>query len=89
MFYGAQKKLDQIRKLFSHTSIIVIRSDGDKLKMSKPCVQCLETIKKVGIKKIYYSTGQGDEIVMEYVKNIKSDKISQMTKFQCNAGHKI
>ena len=40
--------------------ILIIRYSSDnKLRMSKPCVNCLKQIKKNGIKKVYYSNDDG------------------------------
>ena len=52
--------------------LIVIRIGADgNLCLSKPCLSCLEKIRKYGIKKIYYSDANGD-IVNEKIDDIKT-----------------
>jgi deoxycytidylate deaminase len=52
-------------------SILIIRvSTNNRLKLSKPCSNCLKQIKNKNIKKIYYSTDEGT-IVMEEAKNME------------------
>jgi deoxycytidylate deaminase len=52
--------------------LIVIRIDnyGTKLKNSRPCNDCIIKLRKLGIRKVYYSDENG-EIVFEYVNNMK------------------
>ena len=52
--------------------IIVIRIDkfGVKLKNSRPCNNCILKLRKLGIRKVYYSNEKGD-IVFEYVNNME------------------
>ena len=49
---------------------------GQKIRNSAPCKSCLSLLKSVGIKKLYYSTGDGDEIVCENVRDMESDHVS-------------
>lgn len=52
--------------------IIVIRVNkcGTRLKNSRPCNDCIVKLRKLGIRKVYYSNETGD-IVYEYVNNMK------------------
>lgn len=57
--------------------ILVIRVDriGAKLKNSRPCNNCICKLKKIGIRKVFYSNEKGD-IVFEYVNNMEFLHIS-------------
>jgi hypothetical protein len=72
-----EKKNDKRRLLYktlSQISIIVIRvGPMDDLKMSKPCSKCAEIMKKLGIKKVYYSTGEKEIYKCEKIKNLVAD----------------
>ena len=46
---------------------------------SRPCHKCLQLLKTVGIRKVYYTTGIGDELVCEYVKDMVSIECSSST----------
>lgn len=51
-------------------TLIVIRVDGfGMLKESKPCTHCINKIKASGIKRVTYSTNEGN-IITEKIKNI-------------------
>ena len=58
----------------SKIDIYVVRlsKNGEYLANSKPCVECVKTMKKAGVDKIIYSNGNG-EIVSEKVDAIQSD----------------
>lgn len=57
-------------------SLLVIRYNYDgELRSSKPCVMCLKKIKEAGIKKVYYSTDEGD-IVCERSCTMETDHLS-------------
>jgi hypothetical protein len=47
--------------------------------MSRPCAKCIEILKIVGIRSVYYSTKTG-EIIRERVKNMTSNHLSQAQK---------
>jgi len=63
-------------------NLLIIRIDKDnRLKMAKPCFHCLKSIKQLNtIKKIYYSTGNGDEIVCEKVSQMSTTHISKANR---------
>ena len=52
--------------------IIVIRIDkmGTKLKNSRPCNNCIRKLRKLGIRKVFYSNENGN-IVSEYVNDME------------------
>lgn len=54
----------------------ISKADPYKLMYSKPCMKCIEQMKKLGIKKVYYSTGNEDEIKVENVKDLNSNHMS-------------
>ena len=86
---GIHAEYDAIRKLVPlkrqkrlvNINILVIRLSGkNKLQSSKPCANCIETMKilpeKKGyhIKNIYYSNEKGD-IVKSSLKNLETEKL--------------
>lgn len=59
--------------------ILVIRVSYSKeptIVNSKPCINCINYMKSLGIKKLYYSNDQG-EIIYEKIKEIYTEHISQ------------
>ncbi len=53
-----------------HLKLIVIRlSPGNNLLLSKPCINCTNSIKEFGIKKIYYMNEQS-ELVYERIQDL-------------------
>ena len=53
--------------------VVVIRTTRDgKLANSRPCRKCLEMMRNLGIKKVYYSSGNDEEIISENVKDMFS-----------------
>jgi hypothetical protein len=81
----SSSSFQKLKKKLSNITIIVIRlcpSNSNKLLNSKPCCQCIETMKCMGIKNICYSTGNNTEpIKIEKIKDIKSNHKSQMCKY--------
>ena len=74
VFYEANRRLGKNRHLgekkrkFRKRDIYVVRIRADgSLAMSRPCMDCLAALKRVGIRRIYYSTNQG-KICMELAK---------------------
>ena len=69
----------------SKLNLIVIRiNKNHELKNSRPCSNCLQFMKDVNINKVYYSTGNGSEIVCEKVRNMISHHVSfgnKMTEY--------
>lgn len=47
---------------------------------ARPCQNCLEMMKNLNVNKVYYSTGIGEEIICESVKNMISIQTSSVTK---------
>lgn len=71
VFYDVLKK----------SSIIVIRkknSNNNGLGNARPCCKCLNVMKKLGIKKIYYSNDDGS-IIKENVKSMMSILLTSST----------
>jgi cytidine deaminase len=60
------------KKNIKGMDIIVIRIDklGKRLQNSRPCNTCIIKLKKLGIRKVFYSTINGD-IVSEYIENME------------------
>jgi tRNA(Arg) A34 adenosine deaminase TadA len=60
--------------------ILVIRINKNlALKNSRPCNQCIDTLSKLGIRKVYYSNEDGN-IVWEFVEQMEKIHISSGTK---------
>ena len=58
--------------------VVRINKEGE-LCNARPCYKCLEMMKSVGIRKIYYSVSK-TEIICEAVKNMISIQASAVTK---------
>lgn len=63
--------------------IIVVRinNDASKLKNSRPCNNCIDILKKLGIRKVHYSNSNGD-IVMERVCEMNKIHVSSWNRNQ-------
>lgn len=68
-FYNVSKK--SLKGL----DVIVIRIKNNMLKNSRPCNNCIDKLRKVGIRKVYYSNEDGI-IVSEFVENMEKLHIS-------------
>lgn len=56
--------------------IMIIRIGGSNtLRNSRPCNSCIDTLKKKGIRKVYYSTDEG-HIMFEYIRDMSKIHIS-------------
>lgn len=66
---------------YGHNILIIRINTNKKLLNSKPCKQCVEILKKYGVKKIYYSD-ENQNIVMEKTNNIKTDFITSGQKYK-------
>ena len=74
---------DSERKKIKKYAIIVIRidkrdKDSVQLMNARPCQNCLNMMKSIGLKKVYYSDDKGD-IVCEQIKNMVSIHTSHVT----------
>jgi len=67
-----KRVLNAKRKNKTIRTIVVIRYDNGRLKYSRPCLQCLITMKKRGVKRVVYSTG--DDLAP-----LKLELVSEMT----------
>jgi deoxycytidylate deaminase len=71
VFYG-NKNTTHLCK----TIVVIKLSVNNTLGNSKPCVNCLNKLKKLNIKRIYYSDANGN-IVGEKIKDMISNTISR------------
>jgi hypothetical protein len=51
---------------------------------ARPCQNCLNMMKDLNINKVYYSTGNGNEIICESIKHMISIQTSSVTKYLLN-----
>lgn len=65
------KKLDLI--------VFRITSKGETAN-ARPCYNCLNMMKSIGIKKVFYSTDTNEEIISENVNNMISIQASSVTR---------
>lgn len=66
----------------------VVRINGnDELLDSKPCNECLNAMKYMGINRVYYSLSNGD-IIVEKVKNMESSFLSYCQETAIQHGQK-
>lgn len=77
-FYGGQEKA---RKVKNKLDIVVMRVNrlGDACN-ARPCHNCLQMMKAVGIRKVYYSISN-DEVVCEKVKDMVSIQTSSVARY--------
>ena len=88
LFYGGKplgiKNVPyNIKRKLNNIQLLVIRIAGpnkDNFASSKPCMHCINYMRSLGIKKIYYSTDTGD-IVFEKIINIYSEHVSMVRRF--------
>lgn len=60
--------------------LLVIRINKHSiLRNSRPCNQCIDKLRKIGIRKVYYSNENGD-IVCEFVEQMEKTHVSSGTK---------
>lgn len=81
-----KKMLKKLRKKLKNIDFLVIKkTETGVVGYSKPCCDCIRTMKYFNINKVYYSTGVKNkngiyEIKCERISNIKNTHQSQMTK---------
>lgn len=67
-----------IQRKLNNVQLLVVRIGGNSKKEfvnSKPCVHCINYMKQLGIKKIYYSDNFGN-IIYEKIQDIQTDHVS-------------
>lgn len=75
------RKIEKHKKKRKRYSILVIRlSKTGGLVNSRPCENCIQIMKTLGIEKIYYSDGEGN-IIVEKVKYMSPGYVSSGRKF--------
>lgn len=72
-------------KLLIKIDIIVIRFSNNTLKNSKPCFACINQMKKLGIRKVFYSNSD-NIIVCENVQDMENTHISSLNRFKIKSG---
>ena len=60
-----------MRRFLKKCDILVVKKNCGN---SRPCMKCLESMKKLGVRRVYYSYDR--EIKMEKVNEMKSDHLS-------------
>lgn len=61
--------------------IIVIRFKNNELKISRPCKSCIEKMRELGIRKVYYSDYDGN-IVYEYITDMEMYHMSSLQRMK-------
>ena len=69
----------KLQRKIAKTDILVFRNSVNGIRNSRPCSECLETMKKFGIRRVYYSLDTGD-IVCEKVSKMISTHRTKMTR---------
>ena len=77
--YAKAKGYSKLRKKLSKTDILVFRESPSGILNSKPCSECIKTMKSLRIRRVYYSIDDGS-LVYEKISDIKSSHLSQMTR---------
>ena len=75
VFYDKERRKKKV-------DLIVLRiNKNDEYRNARPCKHCLETMRDLNcIDKIYYSTGNNDEFIMEKVNRMISNHVSYGNK---------
>ena len=75
VFYDKERRKKKV-------DLVVLRiNKNDELRNARPCKHCLDTMKELEcIDKIYYSTGNSDDFIMEKVNRMISNHISYGNK---------
>lgn len=69
------------KKTAKGLDILVIRINKNfALKNSRPCNHCIDKLKKIGIRKVFYSNEDG-KIIGEFIQNMEKLHVSQGNKF--------
>lgn len=63
-----------MRRALKGVTIVVIRYGGGQLKNSKPCTDCCNMIRQLGIKNVCYSN-DGDSLTIEKARHIRNDAV--------------
>lgn len=84
VIHQCTKRLIRQQKSLKKYSILVIRikRDTGELVLSKPCHDCINAMRKCGIKKVYYSDNDGN-IVMERVNSIENRQSTGFRNLEC------
>ena len=69
----------KLQKKMSKTDILVFRSSPSGVRYSKPCSDCIHTMKRLSFRRVYYSLNDGS-LVCEKISQISSDNKTQMTR---------
>ena len=76
-YYKDNRKINRRTKL----DIIVIRiNKTSQMCNARPCYNCLQTMKKLGIRRVYYSINSND-IIYENIKDMISIQVTSYNKF--------
>lgn len=59
MFWTLHAEMDTLRKLYSVPKGATLYVARNEFRSARPCKNCIKIIKKAGIKRIVYSTGDG------------------------------
>jgi hypothetical protein len=78
MFYSPKSHSKLVKRL-KKTDILVFRTSSTGIKFSKPCCECIKTLKSFNIRGVYYSLDNG-KLVYEKLCDIQNNHKSQMTR---------
>ncbi len=60
-----------------HIDLYIVRiNTALETNNSKPCYHCIEKLKKAGINRVFYSTGENDIYKCEKIKNITNNHVT-------------
>lgn len=88
-YFGKNLQFDKVKKRWCHTNekkpkkinLFVMRfMKCGVTGNARPCFNCLKMMKDIGINKVYYSTGNGYEIISESVKDMVSIQSSAIMR---------
>jgi tRNA(Arg) A34 adenosine deaminase TadA len=81
--FGSKRKNKQ-QNIFRNVDVYVVRVKNNTTSMSKPCAHCVNSLKMLGIRRVYYSTGdyRKGEWICEKVIDVKTYISSGNRKYE-------
>ena len=77
----------KLQKKLKNIDILVFRQSKSGIKNSKPCKDCIQTMKSLNINKVYYSSDSGI-LICEKINNITSEHLSQLSRVRLKTIYK-
>ena len=77
--FNKHKDRSSYYRKMGKTDMLVVRHSASGIRYSKPCSECLHTMKKLNYRRVYYSMDDGT-LVCEKISEIQSNYQTQMSR---------